>query len=39
MVDEQGNFVDGDFIMAICAMDMKSRGKAGGQYRCRHYYD
>ena len=25
MVDEQGNFVDGDFIMAICAMDMKSR--------------
>ncbi len=27
MVDEQGNFVDGDFIMAICAMDMKSRGK------------
>ena len=27
MVDEQGNFIDGDFIMAICAMDMKSRGK------------
>ncbi len=27
MVDEEGNFVDGDFIMAICAMDMKSRGK------------
>ena len=27
MVDEAGNFVDGDFIMAICAMDMKSRGK------------
>ena len=27
MVDEQGNFVDGDFIMAICALDMKSRGK------------
>lgn len=27
MVDEKGNFVDGDFIMAICAMDMKSRGK------------
>ena len=22
MVDEQGNFVDGDFIMAICAVDM-----------------
>ena len=30
MVDEQGNFVDGDFIMAICAMDMKSRGKLAG---------
>ncbi len=27
MVDEEGNFIDGDFIMAICAMDMKSRGK------------
>ena len=27
MVDEKGDFVDGDFIMAICAMDMKSRGK------------
>ncbi len=27
MVDEQGNFIDGDFIMAICALDMKSRGK------------
>ena len=27
MVDETGNFVDGDFIMAICALDMKSRGK------------
>ena len=27
MVDEAGNFVDGDFIMAICALDMKSRGK------------
>ena len=26
-VDENGNFVDGDFIMAICAADMKSRGK------------
>ncbi len=26
-VDEHGNFVDGDFIMAICAADMKSRGK------------
>ena len=30
MVDEKGNFVDGDFIMAICAMDMKSRGKLAG---------
>ncbi len=30
MVDEQGNFVDGDFIMAICALDMKSRGKLSG---------
>ena len=30
MVDEQGNFVDGDFIMAICAMDMKSPGKLAG---------
>lgn len=29
-VDEKGNFVDGDFIMAICAMDMKSRGKLAG---------
>lgn len=27
MVDEKGSFVDGDFIMAICALDMKSRGK------------
>ncbi len=27
MVDEKGEFVDGDFIMAICALDMKSRGK------------
>ena len=27
MVDENGAFVDGDFIMAICALDMKSRGK------------
>ena len=26
-VDDQGNFVDGDFMMAICAADMKSRGK------------
>ncbi len=29
-VDDQGNVVDGDFIMAICALDMKSRGKLGG---------
>ncbi len=26
-VDENGNLVDGDFVMAICAADMKSRGK------------
>ncbi len=26
-VDEKGNVVDGDFIMAICALDMKERGK------------
>lgn len=26
-VDEQGNEIDGDFIMAICALDMKQRGK------------
>lgn len=30
MVDEEGNFIDGDFIMAICAADMKSRGKLAG---------
>ena len=27
MVDENGNEVDGDMLMAICALDMKSRGK------------
>ncbi|NLW78475.1 MAG: phosphoglucosamine mutase [Ruminococcaceae bacterium] len=26
-VDEKGNLVDGDIIMAICALDMKQRGK------------
>jgi phosphoglucosamine mutase len=26
-VDEKGRLVDGDFLMAICAMDMKSHGK------------
>ncbi len=26
-VDNMGNFIDGDVIMAICALDMKSRGK------------
>lgn len=26
-VDEKGQMVDGDFLMAICAADMKSRGK------------
>ena len=27
MVDENGCLVDGDFVMAICAADLKSRGK------------
>lgn len=27
MVDEKGEFVDGDHILAICALDMKERGK------------
>ncbi len=26
-VDEKGHLVDGDFVMAICAADLKSRGK------------
>lgn len=26
-VDENGNVIDGDFIMAICALDMRERGK------------
>ncbi len=26
-VDENGNIIDGDFIMAICAKDLKARGK------------
>lgn len=26
-VDEKGNLIDGDFIMAICALDMMERGK------------
>lgn len=26
-IDECGNEIDGDFIMAICALDMKNRGK------------
>lgn len=26
-VDETGNMIDGDFLMAICAVDLKSRGK------------
>lgn len=29
-VDEYGNEVDGDQIMAICALDMKERGKLAG---------
>ena len=27
VTDEKGELIDGDFIMAICAADMKSRGK------------
>lgn len=26
-VDDEGNLVDGDYIMAICALDMRDRGK------------
>lgn len=26
-IDDEGNVIDGDFIMAICALDMKERGK------------
>lgn len=26
-VDDKGNLVDGDYVMAICAADLKSRGK------------
>ncbi len=26
-IDDEGNLIDGDFIMAICALDMKKRGK------------
>lgn len=29
-VDENGNVIDGDMIMAICALDLKSRGKLSG---------
>lgn len=29
-VDENGNVIDGDMIMAICALDLKSRGKLNG---------
>jgi phosphoglucosamine mutase len=29
MVDEHGNDVDGDHIIAMCALDMKRRGKLG----------
>ncbi len=29
-VDEKGNTIDGDFIMAICALDLKERGKLRG---------
>ena len=27
LIDEKGELVDGDFIIAICALDMKKRGK------------
>jgi phosphoglucosamine mutase len=27
MVDEKGNQIDGDMVMAICALDMKKRGR------------
>lgn len=26
-IDDEGNFINGDFIMAICALDMKERGR------------
>ncbi len=26
-IDDQGNLINGDFIMAICALDMKERGR------------
>jgi len=26
-IDDEGSLIDGDFIMAICALDMKKRGK------------
>ena len=29
-VDENGDVIDGDMIMAICALDLKSRGKLNG---------
>ena len=29
-VDEQGNLIDGDQIMAACGLDMKSKGKLSG---------
>ena len=30
MVDEKGQIIDGDKIMAVCAMDMRSKGKLSG---------
>lgn len=30
LVDETGNFIDGDKIMAVCGLDMKRRGKLDG---------
>ena len=30
LVDEQGGEIDGDKVMAVCALDMKRRGKLDG---------
>ncbi len=30
LVDEQGQMIDGDKVMAVCALDMKRRGKLNG---------
>ena len=38
-VDENGNLVDGDYLIAICANDMKQRGVLKKECRCRNNYD